>query len=62
MSVDLSWIFFYYYYLLIYLFWLLWVFVAVHELSLVAVSGDHSPVGVCGLLNRVASLAAQHRL
>ena len=44
----------------IFYFWLLWVFVAVHRLSLVAVSGGHS--SLCGLLIAVASLLAEHRL
>ena len=31
-------------------------------LSLAAVSGDYSPVEVCGLLTMVVSLVAKHRL
>ena len=46
----------------IYLFWLLWVFVAIHRLSLVAVSEDYCLAGVCGLLIVVASLVLEHRL
>ena len=41
--------------------WLHWVFVAVHGLSLVAVSRGYS-VAVHGLLIVVASLVAEHRL
>ena len=37
-------------------FWLHWIFVAAHGLSLVAVSGDHSLVAVLGPLIAVASL------
>ena len=40
---------------------MLWVFVAVHGLSLVAVSESYSVVAVPGLLNAVASLV-EHRL
>ena len=48
-------------YLLIF-FWLHWIFIAVHELSLVVVSRGSSPVVVHGLLIVVASLVAGHRL
>ena len=41
---------------------LLWVFVAVRGLSLVAAGGDSSLVAVCRLLKAVVSLAAQHGL
>ena len=37
-------------------FWLHWIFVAAHRLSLVLVSGGYSPVAVSGLLTAVASL------
>ena len=37
-------------------FWLYWVFVAAHGLSLVAAKWGCSLVGVCGLLIEVASL------
>ena len=43
-------------------FWLLWVFVAAHGLSLVTASGAYSLAMVCGLLIVVASLVAEHRL
>ena len=44
-------------------FWLLWVFVAVHGLSLVAVSKRGLLfVAVCGLLIVMSSLVAEHRL
>ena len=49
---------FYYYYLL---FWLHWVFVALHGLSLVVASGAYTLVVVCGLLTVMASLV-EHRL
>ena len=42
-------------------FWLHWIFVAARGLSLVAVSGDYSPVAVLGPLIAVASLV-EHRL
>ena len=42
-------------------FWLHWVFIAVHGLSLVVASGGYS-VAVCRLLITVASLVAEHRL
>ena len=48
------------FYLFIY-FWLRWVFVAEHGLSLVEVSGGYSVV-VHGLLIAVASLIAEHDL
>ena len=44
------------------MFWLLWVFTALRELSLVAATGDHSLVAVRGLLIAGASLVAEHRL
>ena len=44
------------------MFWLLWVFTALHGLSLVAATGDYSLVAVCGLLIAVASLVPEHRL
>ena len=40
--------------------WLLWVFVAVRGLSLVAAGRVCSLVAVCRLRNAVVSLAAQH--
>ena len=43
-------------------FWLCWVFVAVHQLSLVAAGRHYSQAVVCGLLITVASLVAEHRL
>ena len=46
--------------LLIY-FWLCWVFIAVHRLSLVAASGGYSLVAH-GILIAMASLAAEHRV
>ena len=42
-------------------FWLRWVFVAVHRLSLVAASGVLF-IAVCGLLIAVASLVMEHGL
>ena len=48
-------------YLLTY-FWLYWVFVAAHRLSLVAASGGYSPSAWHGLLIVVASLVAEHGL
>ena len=50
------------FYNLTYLFWLCWVSVAAHRLSLVAVSGGCSLAAVHGPLIAVASLAAEHRL
>ena len=43
-------------------FWLHWVFVAVHGLSLVAESQGWSPVAEHRLLVAVASLVAEHVL
>ena len=43
-------------------FWLLWVFVGVHRLSLVVVSGGHSLATGCGLFIAVADLVAERRL
>ena len=48
-------------YYFIYLFWLHWVFVAVHGLSLVAASGGHF-VEESGPLIAVASLVVEHGL
>ena len=45
-------------YLFIY-FWLCWVFVATHGLSLVVSKWGYSLVAVCGLLIEVASLIAE---
>ena len=48
----------------IYLFVFGWVFSAARRLSLVVASGESrgcSLVAVCGLLNAVASFAAEHR-
>ena len=42
-------------------FWLHWVFVTVHRLSLVAESASYSLVAVCGLLITAASPVAEHR-
>ena len=42
-------------FLFIFLFWLHWVFIAVHELSLVAASRDYFVVAVCRLLTAVGS-------
>ena len=47
-------------YLFVY-FWLPWVFIAMHRLSLVVASRVYSAV-VHGLLIAVASLVAEHRL
>ena len=49
------------YYIIIIIIWLCWLFVAVHGLSLVAVSGGYS-VAAHGLLIAVASLVVEHRL
>ena len=43
-------------------FWLRWICIAAHALSLVAVSGDSSLVPVWGLLVGVAALVAAHGL
>ena len=43
-------------------FWLHWVFVAAHGLSLVVASGDYSLVVVCGLLIMSVPLVAEHGL
>ena len=43
-------------------FWLRWLFVAAHGLSLVAASGGYSSTAVRRLLIAVASLVAEHGL
>ena len=43
-------------------FWLLWVFVAVRGLSLVAASGGHALAAVHSLLTLVGSLLVDHGL
>ena len=43
-------------------FWLHWVFIAVHRLSLVTAREGYSLVAVCRLLIVVASFVAEHRL
>ena len=43
-------------------FWLHWVFIVAHRLSLVAASGGYSLVVVHGLLIALASLVAEHGL
>ena len=43
-------------------FWLHWVTVAEHRLSLVAASRGFSLVALCGLLTAVASLVSEPRL
>ena len=43
------------------LFWLWWLFVALLRLSLVAASRGYSSL-LCGLLIKVTSLAAEHRV
>ena len=43
-------------------FWLHWVFITLHGLSLVAVSRGYSLFAVYGLLFSMASLVAEHRL
>ena len=50
-----------YYFLSFLSFWLHWVFVAVHRISL-AVSRAYSLLAVRGLLAAVASPVAEHRL
>ena len=49
-----------YLYVLFIYFWLRWVFLATHGFSLVAASGDNSPVSVHRILIAVASLFAEH--
>ena len=50
-------------YFKMYLFiWLCWVFIAVHGLPPVEVSGDYSLVVVCELLIEVASLVVELQL
>ena len=42
-------------------FWLIWVFVAVHRLSLIMLREGSSLLVVRGLLTAVAALVAEHR-
>ena len=60
MSGDILKLFCAFIYLFI-LFWLYWIFVAVHMLSLVAASRGCSLIAMCGLI-AVGSLVAEHRL
>ena len=53
---PIGWWFFFFFLILIYL------FVAMHQLSLVAVSRGYSPVAVQEILTGVASLIAEHGL
>ena len=46
----------------LFIFWLLWVFIATIGLSPVAVSGGCSLVSVYGLLTAMVSLVAEHEL
>jgi hypothetical protein len=49
-------------YLFIYLFWLLWVFIATNGLSLAEASRGYSLAAAHRLLVVVASLVAEHKL
>ena len=51
-----------FFFLNLFIFWLLWVFIAACGLSEVATSGSSSLVAVLGLLIVVASLVVEHRL
>ena len=46
----------------LFIYWLCWVFVAAHGLSLFVESRGYSLAAVLRLLNAVVSLAAEHRL
>ena len=46
----------------LFIYWLCWVFVAAHGLSLFVASRGHSLVAVLRLLTVVASLVAEHRV
>ena len=46
----------------LFIFWLRWVFIAVHRLSLVAARGGLLFIAVRGLLIAVASLVVEHGL
>ena len=60
MHVNHLGIFFFIYINLFIYFWLHWVFVAVHRLSLVVASGGYSSVVVRGFLIAVASLVVEY--
>ena len=59
-SIQVLFLFFFFSFFMYLFFCPCWVFVAVHGLSLVAVSGGYSFVVVHGLLIAVASFAAEH--
>ena len=52
----------YFLFLILLIYWLHWVFVAAHSLSLVAGGRGYSLAAVCGFLTVVASLVAEHKL
>ena len=54
--------FFFNKYIYLFIYWLCWVFVAVHGLSLVAASGGLLFIEIRGLLIAVVSLVAEHGL
>ena len=51
---------FLFFFLILIYFWLCWVFIAVHGLSLVAMGGGYSLIAVHVLLIAVTSLVAEH--
>ena len=53
--------FFFNFHLFCFYFWLCWIFVSAHGLSLVAVSGGHALIVACGLLIAVASLVGKQQ-
>ena len=53
-------LFFSFLFLILIYFWLCWVFIAVHGLSLVAMGGGYSLIAVHVLLIAVTSLVAEH--
>ena len=64
-ALSIVWVGFFFFFNLLILFiyfWLRWVFVAAHGLSLVAASGGYSSLQCAGLLIAVASLVAEHGL
>ena len=62
MTVNTYFILFHFIYFFKFYFWLHWISVAEHGLSLVAAGRGCSLASVCRLLTAVASLVAEHRL
>ena len=60
--LGLTVMYLYFFFSILFIYWLRWVFIAAHRLSLVAVGRGSSLVVACELLTVVASLILGHRL